>query len=203
MSVMRGAGAARPTRRLRLTWRRYFHLAHPPRLGKELRGTRVYARACAKGRAARWPTVVQAGSRKALRQPDLLPSPVIIIIKSTLRAVRALVKECFISPTRPPPCTRRARPSVGPSTAFRQPRGYITYGKPPRPSLGPSTLRQWRRLSFPQRVTHVPFDRTENVKIRRGLAGRTVKGELADVKTASRMKPLTPRRMRKRDRSAL
>lgn len=33
-------------------------------------------------------------------QPDLLHSPVIIIIKSTLRAVRTLVKECFISSPR-------------------------------------------------------------------------------------------------------
>lgn len=61
---------------------------------------------------------------KALGQPDLLRSPVIIIIKSTLRAVRALVKECFISPSPPTPCqppspawplstTPRATPPTG------------------------------------------------------------------------------------------
>lgn len=54
-----------------------------------------------------------AGRATRDRQPDLLPSPVIIIIKSTLRAVRALVKECFISPARPlcPPLSNAATPN--------------------------------------------------------------------------------------------
>lgn len=69
---------------------------------------------------------------KALGQPDLLRSPVIIIIKSTLRAVRALVKECFISPTRP----------RDPGPPFRPPSGYgEPTGKPPWPPLGHSLLR--------------------------------------------------------------
>lgn len=67
----------------------------------------------------RWPsrsTSWLGRAREALRQPDLLPSPVIIIIKSTLRAVRALVKECFISPT------RHSAPAHW-TAAFRQPPG--------------------------------------------------------------------------------
>lgn len=109
-------------------------------------GTCVYALTCERMRvsercALAEPVVTQAGRATRDRQPDLLPSPVIIIIKSTLRAVRALVKECFISSARPlclPPFPKHAEQPV-----FRPPRGYnITYGKPPWPPLGPSALRK-------------------------------------------------------------
>lgn len=99
---------------------------------------------------------------KALGQPDLLRSPVIIIIKSTLRAVRALVKECFISPTRP----------RDPGPPFRRPSGYATYGETTlassRPlSVTPSPFDQ-HAPSFPFRAT-LPFDHIRNVKTCRGL----------------------------------
>lgn len=89
---------------------------------------------------------------KALGQPDLLRSPVIIIIKSTLRAVRALVKECFISP--------RLVPAPGPP--FRRPSGYATYGETTLASpLGHSLLRFTLRptrsiLSIPRDLTLRP-----------------------------------------------
>jgi len=80
-------------------------------------GTRLHARVYLRvtGRT-RWPnrsTYKLVRPSEAFRQPDLLLSPVIIIIKSTLRAVRALVKECFISPTR--------HSASAHWTAFRQP----------------------------------------------------------------------------------
>jgi len=78
----------------------YFQSAHPaaryPRGEVPERGRlRGRPRVRASGRT-RWPS--RSASCERGPPPDLLPSTVIIIIKSTLRAVRALVKECFISP---------------------------------------------------------------------------------------------------------
>lgn len=126
--------------------RRYFHLADLElcalREKVRIRNVRLGARAKAYACALAEPSAYTSRATRD-RQPDLLPSPVIIIIKSTLRAVRALVKECFISPARPlcsllPTRTRRTtRLSTTPGLQH-----HLRETTSPWPSLGPSALRK-------------------------------------------------------------
>lgn len=149
-----------------LTWQRYFHLAHLTSRYEEVQErafTRSHERVCVHRKDPCADTVQTENRRRtnydrerereqeSLRQPDLLPSPVIIIIKSTLRAVRALVKECFISPT------HRSAPEHPTPLPFDNPRATTSptgnhLGRRSRRPFCPS--KGWRPSSF----SLVPFD---------------------------------------------